>query len=384
MLLVLGAYLDTAAAGDLERRQAQRLHDRIAGVPPSASVLDAMEQHLIDGNSSAAAALALDNNAFYNVTLKNFATPMTNEEQTVFAPLNDYTATIIGLVRDDLPYTEVLSADILYVGASALGLPAYSTGNNDHYAQMDERGIDLKTGLVRSTQSSLTGLPPQASAGVMTTRAAAKAFFIDGTNRAMFRFTMMNHLCKDMEQVKDPTRPHDRIRQDVSRSPGGDSRIFLNNCAGCHAGLDPMAQAYAFYQYEYDSDADPDGVSGRLVYTPGLVQPKYHINANNFKHGYVTANDRWDNYWRQGPNALLGWSAGSGGGNGAKSLGVELAGSDAFARCQVEKVFKAVCFRTPGDSNDRTRVDNLITSFKGGNYSLKKLFGEAAVYCMGD
>ncbi len=384
MLLVLGAYLDTAAAGDLERRQAQRLHDRIAGVPPSASVLDAMEQHLIDGNSSAAAALALDNNAFYNVTLKNFATPMTNEEQTVFAPLNDYTATVIGLVRDDLPYTEVLSADILYVGASALGLPAYSTGNNDHYAQMDERGIDLKTGLVRSTQSSLTGLPPQASAGVMTTRAAAKAFFIDGTNRAMFRFTMMNHLCKDMEQVKDPTRPHDRIRQDVSRSPGGDSRIFLNNCAGCHAGLDPMAQAYAFYQYEYDSDADPDGVSGRLVYTPGLVQPKYHINANNFKHGYVTANDRWDNYWRQGPNALLGWSAGSGGGNGAKSLGVELAGSDAFARCQVEKVFKAVCFRTPGDSNDRTRVDNLITSFKGGNYSLKKLFGEAAVYCMGD
>ena len=38
---------------------------------------------------------------------------------------------------------------------------------------------------------------------------------------------MLNHMCKDMEQVHDVKRVPDRIRQDVSRSPGGDSRLYL-------------------------------------------------------------------------------------------------------------------------------------------------------------
>ena len=40
----------------------------------------------------------------------------------------------------------------------------------------------------------------------MTTRGAGGAFFINGTNRAMFRFTMLNHLCNDMQLVMDITR----------------------------------------------------------------------------------------------------------------------------------------------------------------------------------
>ena len=38
---------------------------------------------------------------FYNVTLKNFAAPWTNRDQSVFVPLNDYIATVIGMIRDD-------------------------------------------------------------------------------------------------------------------------------------------------------------------------------------------------------------------------------------------------------------------------------------------
>jgi len=52
---------------------------------------------------------------------------------------------------------------------------------------------------------------------VLTTRAAAQAFFDVGTNRRMFRFTMINHMCTDLTTVMDTTRPTDRIRQDVSR-----------------------------------------------------------------------------------------------------------------------------------------------------------------------
>ncbi|MEW5755651.1 MAG: hypothetical protein AB1810_05050 [Pseudomonadota bacterium] len=382
---LVAASISTAMAGP--REQAKRIHDRIAGVPPTAAVLDDMEADVRAGRALDAAYTAMENSAFYNVTLKNFATPWTNEEQTVFAPLNDYTATVIGMVRDDKPFNELLSANIIYVGASGVVPTAYSNTNNNHYVELEERNIDLsdKTKLVERTQTSVTGLAAEATAGVITTRAAAKAFFIDGTNRAMFRFTLLNHLCVDMEQIKDNTRPNDRIRQDVARSPGGDSRIFMNACMGCHAGMDPMVQAYAYYNYQYDVNSDPSGTNGQLVYTAGVVQPKNLINANNFPYGYVTKDDNWVNYWRKGPNDFLGWSnSRPGTGYGAKSLGQELGNTRAFASCQVKKVFKAVCLREPSDSTDRSTVDTITNSFISSNYKLKQVFAETANYCKGE
>lgn len=385
---VLACGLFTLAAADANagaREQARRMHDRIAGVPPSAAVLDAMEASIQGGNALAAANLAMENSAFYNVTLKNFVTPWTNEEQTVFAPLNDYTATVIGMIRDNVPFNTVLSADLLYVGSGG-GLPAYSMSNNNHYEALENQGVDLKTGLVATSQSALTSLPASATAGVMTTRAAAQAFFSAGTNRAMFRFTLMNHLCTDLEPIKDTTRPPDRIRQDVSRSPGGDSRIFLNACVGCHAGMDPLAQAFAYYDFNETSGSLEYNGAGTVDPETGTrVQGKYLINSDNFKYGYVTTDDHWDNYWRSGPNAALGWSSSlPGSGSGAKSLGMELANSESFARCQARKVFKAMCLRAPVDAADRSRIDSMAASFKANNYSMKRIFAEAAVYCMGD
>jgi hypothetical protein len=375
---VLAAVSVGAHAGS--REQAKRIHERLAGVAPSDSVLTAMEADVAGGDPVQAAFTAMQAPSFYNVTLKNFVTPWTNRDQTVFAPLNDYTATVIGMVRDDIPFNTVLSADILYTGRSGLaGVPGYSPANNDHYAALESQNVNLSstTDFVRSTQSSLTGIPAAATAGIITTRAAAEAFFIAGTNRAMFRFTLMNHLCRDMEQVLDTSRPPDRIRQDVSRSPGGDARIFLNNCIGCHSGMDPMAQAFAFYTY--------DEAAGRIVYTAGAVQPKYFNNDDTFAFGFITPDDSWENRWRAGQNALLGWSASlPGSGSGAKSLGEELAASDAFAQCHVEKVFRNVCFRAPVDNADRTQVAAMVSSFRSGGYRVKQVFAEAAAYCMGD
>ena len=358
------------------REQAKRMHDRIAGVPPSDAVLGAMEADIAAGRTQQAAMRAMDDLSFYAVTLKNLVTPWTNRDRTVFAPLNDYTATVIGMVRDDVPFNELLSGDILYVGNASLGLPAASASSNTHYEQMESLGVDLRAGLQRTTQSSVYGIPAAATAGIITSRAAAQAFFIAGTNRAMFRFTILNHLCRNLEEVHDTTRPPDRIRQDVSRSPGGDARLFLNNCVGCHSGMDPMAQAFAYYSF--------DDTQGRLVYTAGSVQPKYSINADTFRQGYVTQNDTWENRWRSGPNSLLGWdSALPGSGNGAKSLGQELGNSDAFAACQVEKVFRTVCLRSPTDTADRNEISSMVGSFRASGYRLKQTFADAATYCMG-
>ncbi|MEE4300894.1 MAG: hypothetical protein V2J24_15755 [Pseudomonadales bacterium] len=377
-LLVLLPTSPSAFAGIPE--QARRLHDRLAGVPPTAEVQADLEALIAAGDPMAAAEIAMQDPAFYGVTLKNFATPWTNRDASVFAPLNDYTATVIGMIRDDVPFDLVLSMDVLYVGADDLvGIPPYSMTDNAHYEALEASNVDLSDPdvLVATTQSAMTDLPASAAAGVMTTRAAAESFFVAGTNRAMLRFTLMNHMCRDLEQFFDNTRPADRIRQDVSRSPGGDSRVFLANCLGCHTGMDPLAQAFAYYDF--------DEVEARIVYTEGQVQPKYFNNEDTFPFGFRTPDDSWDNYWREGRNAALGWDPGApGSGRGAASLGAELAGSEAFASCQVEKVFRTVCLRPPVDAEDRAQVEAMTSSFVASDYRMKDVFAESAVYCMGE
>jgi len=383
---LLGAVLSMPAlAGPKE--QAKRIHDRLAGVPPSDAVLAQMEGVIQSGGTDplcpagvsgadCAAYIAMNDVNFYNVTLKNFVAPWTNRDQSVFVPFNDYVATVIGMVRDDEPFNELLSRDITYVGRAGVVSAAPSGNNNDHYAQLEANNVNLRDDLEFATQSSVNGLPSTATAGVMTSRAASEAFFIAGTNRAMFRFTLLNHLCNDMEQMHDPALPPDRIRQDVSRSPGGDSRLFLNNCIGCHTGMDPMAQAFAYYNY--------DDAAGSLQYTAGTVQDKYFNNDLNFPQGFRTPDDSWENYWRKGQNRYLGFDAAlPGSGQGAKSLGEELGNSYAFAACQVKKVFRAVCLRDPEDGNDRTEVDNIIGTFRGNGHRMKQVFADTATYCMG-
>jgi len=370
-----------AFAGPTERAQAYRIHNRIAGVPPSESVLLTMEADLNGGSPGGAinaARRAMDDPHFYTVTLKNFAAPWTNRDQNAFVALNDYTTLVIGMIKDDLPFDGILSADLLYVG-SGQALPAPSS--NAHFETLEQRmlepGFDPESELVQATQSGAYGIPPAATAGAMTTRAASEAFFIAGTNRAMFRFTLMNHMCMDLEQVHDTSIVPDRIRQDVSRSPGGDSRVFMNNCIGCHAGMDPLAQAFAYYDF--------DEVLGRLLYTPGVVQAKYFNNDETFADGFVTPDDAWTNYWRHGQNANVGWNLGlPGAGAGAKTLGQELAGTQAFAQCQVRKVFKNVCLRDPVDSTDRAQITAMANTFTGSGYNLKQVFAESAAYCMGN
>lgn len=380
------AVFDTsiAVAGSYER--ALVIHNRVAGVPPSPATLAAMAADIDNERVDLAVMKAIENDAFYNVTLKNMATPWTNRDQTVFAPLNDYVATVVGLVHDDKDFRTILSTDQLYVGKAGLGLPNYASNSNAHYEAIEARGLNLKDSLEPKPQASLNGLPAAATAGVMTSRAAAKAFFIAGTNRAMFRFTLMNHMCRDLEQVHDITLTPDFIRQDVSRSPGGDSRVYLNGCIGCHNGMDPLAKAFAYYDYKFDLASDPDALNGSIEYTAGVVQKKYLQNSATFPYGYVTTNDGWQNYWRQGVNSNLGWNwkadpGVSASGSGAKSMGEELSHSRAFAACQVEKVFKHVCLRKPADTKDHGKIDEFTNSFASSGYNLKQIFVDTATYC---
>ena len=377
--VVCAAFAGSVAAGTID--QARRMHDRLVGTPPSAQTLSDMVG-LLPGDPLAAAERAMEEPAFYNVALKNFITPWTNVDRSVFQPLNDYTALVIGLIRDERDFREVLTGDIAYVAdpnTTPVTAP-YSQFDNVHYEQIEDLGVDLSdpTKLVMTPQSTLPGsqITSNDAAGVITTRQAGMAFFSAGTNRRMWRFTGINFLCRDMEQLKDVSRPADRIRQDVNRSPGGDSQIFHSQCIGCHSGMDPMAGAFAYFEW--------DANQGRVIHTPGQVQGKYLINSNSFPGGYVTTDDRWDNFWRQGVNASLGWRGPSSGGYGPKSLGEEVADSRAFSVCQVEKVFEQVCFRPPRDATEVQLVRDIADDFESDGYRLKTVFAHVAVHCMGD
>lgn len=399
MAIFIGSPFVMAAPED----QAKRIHDRLTGNLPSEAVLAQMSAAIVANENGQgafnAAMIAINNDedhSFYNVTLKNWSAPWTNREGDVFAPLNDYMATVIGAVRDDRDFRTILYGDYLYRG-DAPGLPPYAANNNNHYETLEaginlngaddgaNPGYSLKRDLVAETQSQLVpALANGGASGVVTSRAGARAFLIAGTNRAAFRFTMLNHLCLDMEQVHDVTRTPDRIRQDVSRSPGGDSRIFLNNCVGCHSGMDPLAQALAYHNYAFDPENDPTGENGQVEYTQGTVQPKYFNNDATFPAGYVTPDDSWSNYWRSGPNTYVGWDAGlPGAGQGASSMFEELANTEAFARCHVRRVFKTMCMREPENTTDQAEIETMVSGFSSDG-DIKSVFAQSAAYCKGE
>ncbi|MFV1982544.1 MAG: hypothetical protein ACC657_03310 [Thiohalomonadales bacterium] len=367
--------------------QAKRIHERLTGVPPTAAVLATMVTQLNANNGVGAAQIAMNNPFFYNSTLKNFATPWTNVERSVLGEFNDYTATVIGLIRDDDDFRKVLYDDVIYT-IPALG--AYDQTSNAHYLNAVSTGVDLQTGLVRGAQSSFMPLSPLQTAGVLTTRQSGKAFLDMGTNRRLFEYTILNHLCISIEDANDITRTPDRVRQDVSRNPGGDSSVYLNTCIGCHTGMDPMIQAFAYYNYNSDAEDTIVALKDQMVFQAGIVQAKYTQNSGVFPFGYVTPNDNWENYWRAGQNAALGWAwksepnAQVGKGTGAKSMGREFAYSKAFASCQVKKVFETVCLRPPSSPADRNEVTRITNVFDASTYKMKTVFAETANYCKGN
>ncbi|MBP9707414.1 MAG: hypothetical protein KBD78_07185 [Oligoflexales bacterium] len=371
------SFLYCSVSAYAKENSAVLMHTRIAGVPPKKDVRVKMEELIKAGKRQEAALLAMENNYFYDLMLKNWIAPWTNEEQSSRVELNDFTATIIGLIRDDEPFNLALSGDVIYVAspesiAAAAGriLP-YSPTNNDHYRSLENSGQSLKTSLSVQKQSELQALPLEATAGVLTTRAAGEAFYKDGTNRAVLRFTLMNFMCNDLEQLSDITRSDYRVRRDVERNPGGTTITYKTKCVGCHSGMDPLAGAFAYYNWN----------ENRLVHTAGQVQEKYNFNPFNFPDGYVTTDDSWQNIWTEGPNKRLGFR-GEQEGNGAKSFGEMLGASRGFSECMATKVFERLCLQNGNQTKSKRLIKRLADSFEAeGKYSMKQLYANTAAAC---
>ena len=391
------------------KSQAIRIYGRIAGGYPSNAVLQSMITQLNASNPQAAVAIAMSQDSFYNVNLKNWFTTWTNTYGDPTADLNDFTATAIGLVRDGstVGFDQALYGDIIYVADPKLVtagivrpyLPASGSANpdfNEMYVDLQtklvnpaniidqsnpalNKPISLRQVLVQAQQSVTAGHVD--NAGVLTTNAAGAAFFSAGTNRRAVRFAFKNFLCKDIGQLSDTTRSDYHVRQDVSRSPGGDSKTYINTCKGCHAGMDALAGAFAHYDYTAPSTAT---AVGNITYNAGAIDKKYTQNSTVYPSGYATKDDSFLNIWTAGPNASLGWAASGTSGNGAMAFGRMLSQSQAFPQCMATRVFNRVCLHDPSSTAELAAANQMATDFVNSKFNMQVLFSEAAVQCMGE
>lgn len=451
--------------------QARRLYQRIAGVPPSTQELRDMTQLMSAGQTDAAAFIALQNLNFYKSTLHNMFTPLMNNDRASNVALGDSVATIIGLIYNNERFDQVLYGDVIYVADSSLvdtmasdpllrsstqnpaagkirallAVPTttvdmvqtpdytrarYSDAN--HYVDLESRISNWPQMLRKETQSRVYSLvqagdinnlggvtaraqiPAEEIAGILTTRQFGQSLYQAGTNRRAISNTMNAFFCSAMDELHDTSAPDSFVRQDVDRSPAGDSRTFRNQCQGCHAGMDALAGAFAYMDFV------ANGANGQLSYKNQINATSQQCSQNQtpfngcsgrngvFKQfrqdtvypaGYRLRDNSWTNLWADGPNARLGWRTINGvsnvrRGSGMKSLGKVLATTTKFSECMAQRVFERVCLRSPTPS-EREALKKKALAFEAGfsayepanaqgPYNMRALFANVSSMCFGN
>ena len=362
------------------------IHNRIVGVPAQGETLVKMVELLQSGKAREAAMLATEHPFFYDYKLRALFTPWSNREGNVGNPLNDMVTTMIGMVRDDVPFNQVLSGDIFYNASAHAMLPDLRNIKNEEELIEAARGViptsqtssSLKDKLQQGKQSQQLHKTPAvqgAISGVLSTNGFGAAFYSAGTNRRATASVLKNFLCHDIEHLHDTSTPKNWVRQDVDRSPGGDSDLFYRRCVGCHAGMDALSGWNVYYDH-----------IGVLRYTEGVVQQKIKRNvlveAGEQARDYNQINsDEFTNLWTEGKNASLGWR-GKTSGRGAKEFGEMMTRSKAFSSCMASHVYKAVCYLDPKEGAAKTRREKLAQKFEESDYNMRELFADTAVSCL--
>ena len=358
------------------RQQASNIHNSLTGVAILNEDLNVLESLLVsEGPLAAAERVTLQENFLLKV--KDWATPMTNEGESLDFPLNDMSATVVGFVRDNRNFQGILSDDWIY--APGNGLTQYDYTNNQAYEDFmtNSNSFSDPTQLVGQVQSTTTNLG--VAAGVLTTRGFGEAYLLDGTNRAPVRFTFMNFLCRDMEGMFDNKISDQFVRQDVPRDPGGDDQKYIASCKGCHSGMDPHSKAFSYLDFNLVDENNPDQ-GARTFFTGGQVVPKVIQAADTSPDGYRTPDDNWRNMWIG--NTEMGWDPTKVEGSGPASWGNMITSAGQFQSCMAQKVFHSTCGRQPISAADKASVAKLANDFVGDNYNLRRLFARSAVVCM--
>jgi len=339
MAVTLVSFVQQGQAQSTPTDKANRLFRSLTGVKPSSAILTQMASMISSGDALGAAATATQNRYFLENTIRTWSAPWMSVEGGTNLSLNDGIATVMGLVRDNSDFRQVLSGDVIYTGTGLTN--AYTptpNGSRDHFQELEALETPVGDSLQRQVQSVVNGYND--TAGIMTTQTWGLSFFDAGTNRRPFQQLMKSFWCEEMDSLRDTSLPDMYVRQDVPRVVSGDPTIFLNKCKGCHAFMDPLTKAFAYFDYDDNGDA------GGLMYTPAQVQNKMVRQDDVYPDGYRTQDDQWINV--MGDSASQGfapyaWPQDQLAGSGASALGKAIAESRGFSVCMAKQVFTKVC-----------------------------------------
>lgn len=406
-------------------QQAQTIYERIVGLrtPVTDPVIQQMAELIDQGNSFAAAGIATQNPGFLNITVRDMAAKMSTREETISTSLNDFTATMIGAVRDKLDARTLLTGNYFYMAdPTKAAVPSHAVRDlltsNRHYESLQAGGFDLAKVLVRKDgQRVFNGTVDVAHpdpAGLLTSRAFMAAHAVAGTNRRLVEYTFREFLCTPIDRWSNSSGSDAMIGRDVDRFPGGSHTKFTSNCRSCHSQMDPLRGAFAYFTFSNgfakhsfmvprlpananNEDTSMGMLAGLKNNDPALtnlpnlgnvsfVATKMNHNEQVFPNGRVITDNSFQNAtidtWGMG---YFGWR-GPTAGRGVKEFGRMVSESAQYSKCLAQRVFASVCKREP-QSFDQSLITTAAKEFEtDGQYKLDYLFKKivTTTNCLGE
>lgn len=407
--------------------EAKWMLERLTGVkwsPEAAQIAD-MAARISAGDRLGAAKIATNQPQFYSVTVKEMSAKMSSRAETVREPLNDFSASFIGIVRDNTDARELLYGNFYYAYTGVPALPAGITVravdtaanqnanmllSNNHFIDLEAANINVHQYLTKvqgqripvSTTTNMVS-PPEDVAGVLTQRAFLSAHAVAGTNRRLVEFTFREFMCLPIEGWADTSAADIRVGKDVDRVPGGDPNKFLTTCKGCHSVMDGFRGAFA----RWDFDANVNGALHSLNgVTRGSFQP-VNSDANRrvmrklnrdtpptatmfvvFPGGWNTVDTSFVNNADRGVNATtFGWRGLAPDGapltaaaSGTNNLGRLIANSKRFSQCMAKHVWDQVCKYALPEVDADVLFVSLGMQLEQNGYKMKDLFETIATH----
>ena len=382
---------------------ARKLYERLTGtrIPLDSPVLTQMVSQLDKGDKLGAARIATADPDFYNTTVKTMALEMSTRNETLTTPLNDMVATIIGITRDKLDARQMLTGNFYYRGPASVTVKSpeqelqyYFLLSNDHYADLEDKRIDLSKYLFRvNSQPLIIGSGSNGfifgvnvdPAGVLTSQTFMKEHAVAGTNRRVIEYAFREFLCVPINQWADSGASDARVGVDVNRFPGGNHTKYLTSCKACHSVMDGFRGAFA--KWSSDGNMVSNLASSNDPNIQRFIDNKYLRNSSVFPDGYVTKDDSFVNYANRSANeSLFGWRGSNiASGNGAQGFGQMLANSKRFSQCMAKRVFKTVCKKSLPEDKEKALLSTWGNEFEASGYQLKDLFEAISIKpeCLG-
>lgn len=379
-------------------REAKRLLERIAGTKVSGDhiLLPRIKKHIAAGEWLDAANAAMEHPDFLNVTVKQMALKMSTREEAIQTEFNDFSATFIGIVRDNRDARSLLTGNFQYIaerGQIPNGVNIRSEYNahivksNDHFSDLDDLNIDLgkvlgpiEGQLIYQRNSDTVVYNPD-PAGVLTSRAFMGAHTTAGTNRRPVEFTFRQFMCSPIEEWADSSASDSRIGRDIDRYPGGDHTRFQVSCKGCHTVMDGFRGAFSKWNLSnnYISNRDAQINNDGSMVTG--VEGKLNGNSSVFPNGYITSDNSFVNNARGVANeGRFGWRGENvDAGYGVKDFGRIVSSSKRFSECMVKRVFESVCRKEINFEDKSDFLKHFASKFEEQGYKFKKLYSMVSV-----